>query len=262
MKIESSGIITNTKLKGSYYKVEFYSPEICDDVKPGQFVHMQILCLKDKIFRRPFSIFNVSDAGVLTIVYKVVGDGTETLSRLKAGMVCNLLGPLGNPYTLPHDDKIPILITGGYGAAATYILAKNSMKKGTLLVGAKTKRDLLFIEDYKKLNFNVEVATEDGSAGELGMVTDLLKKYVASDSINNNIYYACGPAGMMNALMEFFAKKDLECELSLDHQMCCGVGACFACVVKVKDSSKEQGWSYARTCSDGPVFNSKKLFID
>ncbi len=262
MKIESSGIITNAKIKGSYYKVDFYSPEICADVKPGQFVHLQILCLKDRIFRRPFSIFNVSDAGVLSIVYKVVGEGSESLSRLKPGMVCNLLGPLGNPYTLPQLEKTPILITGGYGAAATYLLAKNSIKKGTLLIGARSKKDLLFVDDYKKLDFNVEIATEDGSAGELGMVTDLLKKHIASDSLNNNSYYACGPAGMMNVLMELFSKLDVECELSLDHQMCCGVGACFACVVKVKDSSKEQGWSYARTCSEGPVFNSKKLFID
>ena len=132
-------IVSNRVLQDDYYEIKFYVPEICKKTQAGQFVHIKIANLKDRILRRPFSISNVSEDGLLTVIYKVVGQGTEVLSSLPVGSVCDLLGPLGTPYSMPKNDEFPIIVAGGYGSAATYLIAKNSASKGILLLGARSK---------------------------------------------------------------------------------------------------------------------------
>ena len=262
MRTGESEIISNVRLKSDYFKVVFYAPHIVNDVKPGQFVHVQINSLRDKLLRRPFSICDTSADGSLTVVYKIVGEGTKVLADLKPGTVCDLMGPLGNPYSIPKDDEYPVIAAGGYGAAATYILAKESNHKGILLIGARTKEDLILVEDYKKLGFDVKIATEDGSSGVKGFVTLLLEEYLKNNDRMKYRYYGCGPNPMMVAMAGLVEKHNTKAELSLDHAMCCGVGACYACVVKIKDSETQDGWKYVRTCREGPVFSSDLFFID
>ena len=129
-------IVSNTILHDGYYKVEFFAPEICAKTQPGQFVHVKIANLRDRILRRPFSISDVNENGILTVIYKVVGEGTEVLAGLPAGTVCDLMGPLGKPFSLPGENELPVIVAGGYGSAATYLLAKRSPVKGVLLLGA------------------------------------------------------------------------------------------------------------------------------
>ena len=253
-------IVSNRILQDDYYEVKFYVPEICKKTQPGQFVHVKIANLKDRILRRPFSISNVSEDGLLTVVYKVVGKGTEVLSSLPIGTVCDLMGPLGTPYSMPGKDEFPIIVAGGYGSAATYLIAKNSAAKGLLLLGARSKTDLILTNEFADAGFAVRTSTDDGSQGHKGFVTELIADTIKENKGKKIRFYACGPTPMLMVLAKIL--QDLgydDGELSLDHLMCCGVGACFACVVKVK-ADNEDGWRYARTCKEGPVFRAADVY--
>ena len=262
MKTGKAEIVSNKNLKADYYKVVFNAPHVSGSVLPGQFVNVQITGLRDRILRRPFSVCDADENGRLTIVYKVVGEGTKVLSELKAGAVCDVLGSLGNPYSLPMEDEYPVIVAGGYGSAATYILAKQAKRKGVLLLGAKTEKDLILVDDYMQLGFDVKITTEDGSCGTKGLVTALLKDYFETKNRDKMKFYGCGPNPMMIAIAEMASLYGEKAELSLDHAMCCGVGACYACVVKVKDSGTPDGWKYARTCREGPVFSSDLIYTE
>ncbi|MBE6368371.1 MAG: dihydroorotate dehydrogenase electron transfer subunit [Lentisphaerae bacterium] len=255
-------IISNRCLKGDYYQVIFYAPEIAEKAIPGQFVHVQIDKSSAHILRRPFSINNTDPAaGTVQVTYKVVGSGTEVLAGLKPGAVCDLLGPLGNGYKLPADDEIPVMIAGGYGTAAMFMLSKLAKNKGMLLVGARGDADLILLDDYRQQGCDVQVATNDGSVGTKGFVTVLLEDVLKNAPAGQKYrFYACGPTPMLMAAGKLLCAANREDgELSLDHVMCCGVGACFACVVKVKDGDT---FRYARSCSEGPVFTAGEVYYE
>ena len=255
-------IISNRCLKGDYYQAVFYAPEIAEKAVAGQFVHVQIARMSANILRRPFSINDTdAQAGTVQITYKVVGQGTEVLAKLMPGEVCDLLGPLGNGYKLPADDEIPVMIAGGSGTAAMYMLSKNAKNKGYLLVGARGDADLILLDDYSKNGTEVKVATNDGSVGTKGFVTVLLDELLKNPEPGKKYrFYACGPTPMLMAAGKMLCAAEREDgELSLDHVMCCGVGACFACVVKVKDGDS---FRYARSCSEGPVFTAGEVYYE
>ena len=256
-------IISNRCLKGDYYQVVFYAPEIAAKAVPGQFVHVQIgEKVSANILRRPFSINNTDlDKGTVQVTYKVVGSGTEVLSTLAPGAVCDLLGPLGNGYKMPADDEIPVMIAGGYGTAAMFMISKLAENKGILLVGARGDADLILLEDYQAQGTEVRAATNDGSVGTQGFVTVLLEDLLKNPEPGKRYrFYACGPTPMLMAAGKMLCNAGREDgELSLDHVMCCGVGACFACVVKVKDGDT---FRYARSCSEGPVFTAGEVYYE
>lgn len=258
MITEKAKIIRNTNIKGDYYQVDFYSSKIAVSAKCGQFAHVQIKNMEAHIFRRPFSIYDTDKDGTLSIVYKIVGHGTKVLSTLTPETYCDILGPSGSFYSAAGEDVLPVIVVGGYGSAATYMLAKEAKVKGKLLIGARTKDDLILMDEYRKLGFDVEIATEDGSMGKKDLVTALLEPYLGK---KRHKIYACGPNGMMYAVARMAVESNTDCEVSVDHPMCCGVGACFACVVKVYNK-KRDGWVYARSCKEGPVFNAKDIFIE
>ncbi len=256
-------IIRNRNLQGDYFQVEFFAPEIAVKAMAGQFTHVKIAALRDRILRRPFSI-NATDpeAGTVTVTYKIVGQGTEVLATLTPGMVCDLMGPLGNGFSAPVEDEIPVLLTGGYGVAATYLLTRSATRPGILLAGARTEADLILLDDYRASGFDVRAATNDGSAGIKGFVTDLLPQVLTEYAGMKLKFYACGPGPMLQALARILPEHGYpDAELSLDHLMCCGVGACFACVVKIKADNAD-GWRYARSCSEGPVFHASQIYLD
>ncbi len=256
--LEDAKIITNERCRGEYWRIVFKAPGVCASAQPGQFAHVRISQMRDRLLRRPFSICDTSLDGKLSIVYKVVGEGTGVLSGMKPGEICNIMGPQGRPFSLPGDGEVPVIIAGGYGSAATYLLACRSPLPGILLLGARTSQDIILAEEYAKSGFDVRLATEDGSSGKKGMVTDLLEE-VFAEAIEGARFYACGPHGMLMAAGARLLKAGFgDAEMSLDHLMCCGIGACFACVVKVKDDNPD-GWRYARSCSEGPVFPAKNI---
>ena len=251
----------NEPLKSGYRRIVFDAPDIAKAAKGGQFVHVQITPMKDRILRRPFSISNADPAtGELTVIYKVVGHGTAELAQMREGETCRILGPLGNAYTAPEAETFPILAAGGYGTAALYLTAKNAPKKGILLLGARTKDDLILVEDFEKLGFEVRIATNDGSVGHKGFVTELLAGALKGRDKAKCMVYGCGPTPMLLALGKLTQENQVAAELSLDQHMCCGVGACFACVVKIKDQTSPDGWRYSRSCKEGPVYNATEVY--
>ncbi|MCK5805368.1 MAG: dihydroorotate dehydrogenase electron transfer subunit [Lentisphaeria bacterium] len=257
---EQAAIRANGRLQGEYFRVDFDAPGIVPHVRPGQFVHLQLPAFEHRVLRRPFSIFDVDLAtGRLSVVYKVVGEGTQRLSSLDAGVCVDLMGPLGNGYSDAPSGNRPVLVAGGYGCAATYLFAKRSPVPCTVLIGGRTEGDVLLTDAYEALGCDVRVSTDDGSLGHKGLVTELLEAVLVEES--NSTVVACGPNPMLRAVGMVCETHGIDAQLSLDHVMCCGVGACFACVVKIK-TDNEDGWEYIRTCKDGPVFRASQVNWD
>ena len=258
----SGEIIRNARLKGDYFKIDFYAPEITAGARSGQFVHVRIDHRADRILRRPFSIFNATENGILSVVYKVVGEGTRALSQLRPGGVCEIMGPLGRGFSPPPSGTTPVAVDGGYGAAATFMLTRECTRRGLLLLGARSSADILLTEEYAAAGFEVRLATNDGSAGTRGLVTDLVTELLDSRPDERFYFYSCGPHPMLMALARLLRRRGLDGQLSIDHYMCCGIGACFGCVVKVNDPESESGWRYARSCSEGPVFDLNQVYVE
>ena len=196
--ISDCKIIAHEVISKDYRRIRFHAPEICRSAKPGQFVHVQIPSLSDRILRRPFSICDMED-DILTVVYKIVGVGTARLADAQVGTMCSIMGPLGTFFPEPEEGKIPVLIDGGYGAAATLPIARRWKQKGILLLGARTQDDVLLTEEYKACGYDVRVATQDGSVGTKGLVTELIPGAIA-DTNGKCVFYSCGPNGMLMAV--------------------------------------------------------------
>lgn len=258
---QDARILDNRRIQGDYFQVALDVPAMASHVQPGQFVHVRLPALRHRVLRRPFSVYDVDVAtGQLRIVYKVVGEGTAHLATLGAGAVLNVMGPMGCGFTLPLPGERPVIVAGGYGAAATYLLAKRSPVPCLCLVGGRTAGDLLLLDEFRAVGATVRVATDDGSCGHHGVITEVLPTAIA-EAAPRPLVYACGPNPMLAAVGRVVAGLGLDAEISLDHVMCCGVGACFACVVKMKADNAD-GWEYVRTCRNGPVFKASAIWWD
>ncbi len=250
----------NVNVKGDYFLIAFAAPEIAAAARPGQFVHVRIDERQDRVLRRPFSIHDAGN-GEISILYKVVGGGTAALSQRRPGECCDLMGPLGNAFVTPAGHT-PLLVTGGYGAAATFLLTRNAPRPGVLLFGARSAADVILTEKYLESGFDVRVATNDGSEGIRGFVTDLIEPLLAERPEEKFFVHGCGPRPMLLALTKKLRALGVPGELSVDQVMCCGVGACFGCVVRINDPDSPEGWRYARSCSEGPVFGLDAIYTE
>ena len=249
---EKAAILRNQRLQGSYYRVDLRAERMAPAVAPGQFVHVQLPAFEHRVLRRPFSVFNAEpETGTLSLIYKTVGEGTAHLAGLGLGDCLDLLGPLGHGYSTPPAGRTPVVVAGGYGCAATYLVVRRSPVPCVVLLGGRTADDLLLVDEFGALGADVRLATDDGSRGHRGVVTDLLE--AALEETPAPFVVACGPNPMLKAVCRIVVSRGLDAEVSLDHAMCCGVGACFACVVKMKADNAD-GWEYVRTCKSGPVF--------
>lgn len=243
-------------LAQGYNVLTFDAPAIAEVAQPGQFVHVKIPSLEASRLRRPFSIYDADKAtGKLYVLYKVVGYGTQCLATLTVGTKLNILGPIGKPFPLTPSGT-PYLVGGGYGVAPLWFLATRLPRKGILFVGGRTAADILETERFKELGWEVRIATQDGSLGEQGLVTVPLDAALAADPQAE--LYACGPDGMLHAVGDRAIQHGIKGWLSLDKHMVCGVGACLACVQKIrKDGVGDE--MLARVCVDGPVFESREI---
>jgi len=248
-------IVSNERDTDLYFRLVVRAAQIAPLVQPGQFAHVRILPLKHALLRRPFSIFQAS-ADTLSILYKTVGQGTEVLSRMQPGEELSMIAPLGHGFTVPQPGgETPLLVAGGYGMAALYLLAQRSPQKGIVFVGGRRRVDILCEEEFKALGWEVRVTTEDGSHGEKGLVTHALQAELGRRAPGRELF-ACGPTPMLKAVGRLAAEFNLPAELSLDEHMCCGIGVCLTCVVPIKTGD---GWEYQRTCTEGPVFDSRQV---
>lgn len=270
MFIETVTVVTHDKLAGGYHLLALRSQQIAPEVKPGQFVHLRVPFLGESVLRRPFSVFK-ADAESLLILYQCVGAGTRAMTRLRVGDAISLIGPLGNGFPSVHADTFPVLIAGGYGVAALYLLAERSPHKGIVFVGGAGSCDILCIDDFEQLGWETRVSTEDGSAGEQGLITCILDSWLAQEGNKRKPeFFVCGPTGMLKAAADRAITGGWSAWLSLDRHMGCGMGACLACVQKVKadaqsaipdnQSATDNGaWKWARVCVEGPVFECREI---
>ena len=235
------------------YDMTIQTKHIAGHAKAGQFVSLYSNDAS-KLLPRPISLCGIdAEAGTLRLVYRVTGEGTgtEEFSRLKAGDTIRVLGPLGNGFTVEPGKKA-FLIGGGIGIPPMLQLAKELNCEKQIVLGF---RDELFLMDEFKKQGTVYVATEDGSAGTEGNVLDAIRE----NGLDAEIIYACGPMPMLRALKEYAQKNHMECWISMEERMACGIGACLACVCQSKEKDAHSNVKNKRICKEGPVFRAEEV---
>ena len=240
MKQSLFEILENVQLTESVYKMTL-SGDVSEITAPGQFVNIK---LDGLYLRRPISVCDIGE-NTLTIIYKVVGKGTEQMSQMTSGQLDILTG-LGNGYDLTLSGDGPVLLGGGGGVPPMYLLAKRLIEQGkkvSVVLGFNTESEVFFEDEFKKLGADVTVTTVDGSYGLKGFVTDALQ------SINYSYFYTCGPEPMLKAV---YRATNTSGQMSFEKRMGCGFGACMGCSCKTITG-------YKRICKEGPVMRKEEI---
>ncbi|MCM8770676.1 MAG: dihydroorotate dehydrogenase electron transfer subunit [Candidatus Omnitrophica bacterium] len=249
-------LLRNQRVAEKHYKMTLASSRLAKQAKPGQFVEVKVSEGPEPLLRRPFGVHRVSGSN-FEILYEIVGIGTQLLSQKKPGASLDIIGPLGNGFTLSTTHHTAhILVAGGMGVAPLLFLAEKLKKqKPLVLIGAKTKRHILREKEFKQLGCSVKISTDDGSAGFPGKVTELLQDILQGHSPwkdNPCALYACGPRPMLKEIALIAKSHKIPAQISLEAHLACGIGACLGCVVNTK-----QG--YKRVCKEGPVFEAQEI---
>jgi dihydroorotate dehydrogenase electron transfer subunit len=251
-------ILENNALAPGYYRMRLLAPKIAVAAQPGQFIQLRVgaASCTDPLLPRPISIYRIDQKnGAIELIYKIVGRGTGLLAALPTGQTLETLGPIGQGFTVPEDAAIVALVGGGVGMPPLFALAEmlRVSRPDTvidLFYGGRHRSDLLELDRWRELGINLSVATEDGSYGTVGLVTQILAERI--QKVAYHYLAACGPQPMLKAVQQLALQHRLPGELSLEAQMACGVGACLGCVCQTT-----QG--YRRVCADGPVFNLSEV---
>lgn len=255
----TSPIVENTLIARNIYRLSFVADQSAATPMPGQFLQIKIGEGLDPLLRRPISICDYDhNSNLVTLIYRIVGRGTELLSKKKAGELIDVFGPLGTGF--PYADLVlgqrVVLIGGGIGTPPLYYLAKELHKRGikiTTIIGCLSQVDRILYNEFAELG-EVRVATVDGSCGLQGTVLDALDPDEKWDC-----FYSCGPIAMLRALQDFWGETKIDGFISLEERMACGIGACFGCVVKVDRDIYPDG--YKKVCVDGPVFAFREVIL-
>ncbi|MEJ2470389.1 MAG: dihydroorotate dehydrogenase electron transfer subunit [Desulfuromonadales bacterium] len=269
MKNYRTKIISNQEISPGYYRMRILAPGFGEQAHSGQFVMFRVQRSLPPLLRRPFGIFRTGflppdcdglpPKEFVEIVYKVVGRGTTIMAELHEGDPVELLGPLGNGFDAISCEDEKILVGGGIGLVPLYMLAGELIEKGCsvrLLMGGRTRDDILAVTEFERLGVETYVSTDDGSLGEEGLITQVLErklqKYPGAE------VFACGPMPMLCAVHDICRAHKTPLQVSLEESMACGVGACLGCVVKGAGHTEERP-SYLCTCKVGPVFKAQYL---
>lgn len=247
---EQAVIIRQEEISYGIYSMWLKTDKIAGNAKPGQFI--SIYCHEgSRLLPRPISICEIDRADqALRIVYRVQGKGTEEFSKMRTGGSVDIVGPLGNGF--PLKEKKAFLIGGGIGIPPMLQLAKELKCEKQMILGYQ---DSLFLqEEFKRLG-NPYVATEDGSYGTEGNVMDAIRE----NGLDAEIIYACGPMPMLRAVKAYAREKNMECWVSLEERMACGIGACLGCVCKSKERDGHTNVNSKRICKEGPVFRAEEV---
>ena len=225
--------------------------QFSEDSKPGQFIHVS--CGEGVFLRRPISICDAGD-GWLRFTFAVRGRGTKLLAQYKSGDFLNILGPLGNSFnTDKKGGKTSLVVGGGIGIFPLLYLSKSLGSNTEAILGFRTKNLIVMEDEFKSVCSRVHIATDDGSCGHKGFVTDILEERIAKGGISS--VYTCGPAPMMAAVKRIAESNGIYCQVSLEERMGCGIGICAVCVCKSKGE-------YVKICQNGPVFDSEEVDFD
>ena len=254
---ERTRVVEHVEIGSGYRYLVLEAPQMAASLQPGQFVHVQVPALEASALRRPFSVFD-AEGGKVTLLYKTVGRGTAALNAVKAGDEVRVLGPLGHGFPLKCDGEA-LLVGGGYGVAPLHFLAKRfvaaaGLPRPKLFIGGRTAADLLALDRFEALGVETFVATNDGSRGAKGLVTDPLDDHLANLRNRGAKFelFACGPDPMLKAVALRATGTGSKGWISMDRHMVCGVGACYACIQKTARGN-------SRCCVEGPVFAAEDL---
>ncbi|SMB99921.1 dihydroorotate oxidase B, electron transfer subunit [Thermanaeromonas toyohensis ToBE] len=252
-------VVTNFPTGPGIYRLRLKAP--IEETKPGQFVHLRCGSGYDPLLRRPLSIHDF-DPGKQEIefLYRVVGKGTAWLAARVPGERISGLGPLGRGFVVPFGKRLA-LVAGGMGLAPLFFLAREAVAQGnrvTFYQGARSRNYLLRERELAELGVELEIATEDGSAGFTGLVTDLLADQITSQQFDG--IFACGPRDMLAVVASLAATHLIPAQVSLEEHMACGLGACRGCAVPIYQ--EDGNLTYENVCSEGPVFPAHRVAWD
>ncbi len=252
-------ILDNKKVADNIYKMVLDSSSVYNKALPGQFVHVRGNNSYKPLLRRPFSIYKI-DSGNMSILYKVVGEGTFCLSQHKNNEKIDVLGPLGNHFVMPEGKKKIFFIAGGMGIAPISFLIDFFVEKKVgmmdnikVIFGVRKSEELILKDDLKKNKYlDLHLLTEDGKEGKKGTTIECFENLIKKEDNSNCLVYAAGPIAMFRALKKICDFYGIPAQVTYENFMGCGIGACLGCVINTKNGQK-------RVCKDGPVFHIDEL---
>jgi dihydroorotate dehydrogenase electron transfer subunit len=255
-------ILSNEEVAEAHYLLRCECAEIAQHARPGQFVHVMISQDTGMLLRRPFTIYTV-EGHEITMLYQIIGEGTKQLSEMPTGTSLQVLGPLGNTFNLTTKPEPAILVGGGAGIASLMLLAA-ALRENDIqtlgFIGAQHRARLLSVSDLESIGIAVHIATDDGSIGHHGYVTDVLADLLRETKWHRPTIYACGPHGMLAAITKIAADFEVPAQIAMENRMGCAMGVCLGCVCPVRiDTNRVE---YQRVCTEGPVFNATDIAWD
>ena len=253
-------IIKKEKLLPDIYRFVIEAEDIAKQAEPGQFLEIKCGDGIEPLLRRPISISNIEkNSGLVEFIIQVRGKATKLLSKKEAGDKLDILGPLGNGFTINKDRRRVAIVGGGIGIFPLLYLAKKLKNSEVIIyLGFRNKEMIVLENEMKSVSSSLKITTDDGSYGYHGLVTDVLENDLKQEKFD--MLYACGPQPLLKKVGEIATTHKIDCEISVEERMCCGVGACLGCACKVKDD--EDDWKYGHVCKDGPVFNVKEIILE
>jgi dihydroorotate dehydrogenase electron transfer subunit len=285
-----AAVVENVQLARNTWRIRIECPELARRVLPGQFVMVRLAESNDPLLGRPLALYDTYSSvdgqpQGIDLVYLVIGRMTRRLQSLGAGAQVEIWGPLGNGFAPRATDHL-VMVAGGIGQTPFPALAQEYLghrqygapprtvpqaKKVTLCYGVRSAEYLAGLDDFRRRGVDVRVATDDGSAGHHGFVTDVLRSLLdeigpvaaPADNAEQRVpvrIVSCGPEPMMHAVTQVAIERNVPCEVSLETPMACGIGICFSCVAKVRQD--DGSWDYRRTCVEGPVFDGASIVWD
>jgi dihydroorotate dehydrogenase electron transfer subunit len=257
MRYFDARITENRTLGGGYFVLHLGGCESLQESLPGQFVMLRGDWGRDPLLPRAFSLLSVGPGGRASLLAKTVGQGTALLERSPAGSLVSVLGPLGTSFPAASPEATDLLVAGGVGLPPLYMQAEHASRRGLaphceMIYGGRTTRDLVLLDEMRGFGVPLHLATEDGSVGERGRVTAVLEARIAHHRAAHPgrrlRILSCGPNAMLWAVGRMAAQHQVECFLSIEEQMACGIGVCLGCAVPARSRP------FRYVCKDGPVF--------
>ncbi|MBN2029745.1 dihydroorotate dehydrogenase electron transfer subunit [bacterium] len=254
-------VIQQIQIDEHIYRLVLQAHEIAQTAYPGQFVHLRIADQLNPLLRRPFSIHRVlRDKGQIELLYRVIGRGTSLMKQTKPGDSYHLMGPLGKGFVFDGKFTTAIVVAGGMGVAPVFFLIDELLALGKSVIffwGARCGSELFGVLQWNQSAIEIHLATEDGSQGYHGMVTDPLQTFLNHRSEDASLAgFVCGPRAMLKKIQLLSTRTSFEWQVSLEETMACGVGVCQGCAVMLKNEG------FRMVCSDGPVFDLKNVAFD
>ncbi len=255
-------LLEKKQLTKDIYHFKVQADEIVKEAKPGNFIEIRVTDQTEPFLRRPISIYNIEpEKGILEFIFQVKGKGTQMLAKKEEGQTIDIIGPLGfGTFKLDGKQNIAIL-GGGIGIFPLYELAKQAKQKGMTVntyLGFRNQDYVVLEDEFQAVSSKLVMTTDDGSYKQKGFAIDFLKQDIEKQNID--AIYACGPLPMLKAVREFAIQNNIECQISLEEKMACGMGVCLGCAVKKAQSPKEAP-EYYHVCKGGPVFQAKDVEI-